>query len=466
MQTKNLKYTNILLPTFFYFSSYFMILSIDYQILINEVCIQINSDNCNSSDVSSKTSYLMTFISLIGSIPCILLSGVYSSIADKYGRKNVIIMPIIGLFIKIFILLYVNILHPTYFFLLYLFSSFITGILGSQVIFNMGIFTYVADTYVADTYVADTYGSNILNRSNAYSIVELCIIVPKIVGFLLSGLLSKYYGFIITLLVILTFNIFSFIFAYIIPESLPKKIDVELKIKNTFYNLKLLLFDSNIVIRLLSFAYFLFYFCLIGSTGLDILYFKHKFQWGSDRIGYYQAIEGAIGVFSILLICKISNIYNKFTLFHWVAIGYFFRIVFWSFIGFSNSVELIYIALPFLVLTGSISPYTRTIISNNMVYEEQTKIFAAFSTLQNFPTVMIPLLDICYSISVTNNLSWVVYQLMSFLVCISLIATLYSINTPEFNIISFKNNNKLLENTNTNTNNNNNNNNNENEEII
>lgn len=437
MQTKMIKYNNILLPTLFYFSSYFMILSIDYQILINEVCFQMDRINCNTADVSSYTSYLMTFISLTGSIPSILLSGVYSGIADKYGRKFVIIMPIIGIFIKIIILLYVNILHPTYFFLLYLLSSFISGILGSQVIFNMGIFTYTVDAS----------NSNIINRSKSYSMVELCIIVPKIIGFLLSGLISKYYGFVITLFVILTFNIFSFIFAYIIPESLPKRIDDDLKIINTFRNLKLLLYDSNIIIKLLSFAYFLFYFCLIASSGLDILYFKHKFQWGSDSIGYYQAIEGAISSISMLFICKISNTYNKLTIIHWIGIGYFFRILFWLLIGFSNSVNVIYYALPFLLLTGSISPYTRAIISNNIVYEEQTKILSAFSTLQNFPTAMIPLLDICYSVSVTNNLSWIVYLSMSFLLCISFITTLYSINTPEFNIISFKNNNnKLLEN--------------------
>ena len=138
MKKQIVNYKNILLPTFFYYASYFMTLSLNYQILLNEVCIQMNhDDDCSNSKVSSHTSYLMTFISLTVSFPPLLLSGIYSSIADKYGRKIVIIMPIIGIFIKVLILLYVNILHPTYFFSLYLLGSFIYGLLVSQVNFNM-----------------------------------------------------------------------------------------------------------------------------------------------------------------------------------------------------------------------------------------------------------------------------------------------------------------------------------------
>ena len=136
-QLQYISYTNILLPTIFYFCSYFMILSLSYQILINEVCLELEEDDCYSSKVSAYTSFLLIFISLASSIPTLLLSGIYSSIADKYGRKVVIIMPIVGLFIKILMLLYVNILHPKYYFLLYLFSSLISGILGSQINFNM-----------------------------------------------------------------------------------------------------------------------------------------------------------------------------------------------------------------------------------------------------------------------------------------------------------------------------------------
>jgi len=58
---------------------------------------------------------------------------------------------------------------------------------------------------------------------------------------------------------------------------------------------------------------------------------------------------------------------------------------------------------------------------------------------------MIPLLDICYSISVNNNLSWLIYQIMSFLMCVSFITTLCAKNRHEFNIVSFEANDVLLE---------------------
>jgi MFS family permease len=430
-----MSYKYMLLPTFFYYYSHFIILSLSYQILLGEVCLQMNEHDCTSSEVSSHTSYLMIFISLTLSFPPLLLSGIYASIADKYGRKTVIIMPIIGIFIKIVILLYINILHPTYFFSLYLFSSFVYGILGSQVIFNMGIFTYIADI----THL------NISSRSKSYSIIELCIIIPKILGFLLSGLLSKYYGFTVPLLLTLIFTVFSLICVCIIPESLSSRRDVSFKLTNTYYNLKLLFVQSNIVIKLLSLAYFLFYFCLIGSSNLDILYFKYKFHWSSDYMGYYQTIEGVIGSFSVLLIYNLSNIYSNISVIHWIAIGYLCRAVYWCLVGFANTDNLLYIAVPFLLFTGVISPYTRTIISNSINKDDQAKSFIVFSTIQNLPALMIPLLDICYSISVNNNLSWLIYQIMSFLMCVSFITTLCAKNRHEFNIVSFEANDVLLE---------------------
>jgi len=84
-----------------------MILSLNYQVLLNEVCKQMNESDCTNSNVSAHTSYIITFISLTLSFPPLLLSGIYSSIADKYGRKVVIIMPIVGIFVKILTLLYV-----------------------------------------------------------------------------------------------------------------------------------------------------------------------------------------------------------------------------------------------------------------------------------------------------------------------------------------------------------------------
>jgi MFS family permease len=436
IQSQNINYTNILLPTILYFASYFMILSLSYQILINEVCLEINEDDCYSSKVSSHTSYLLIFISLAGSIPTLLLSGIYSSIADKYGRKVVIIMPIAGLFIKILMLLYVNILHPKYYFFLYLFAYLISGILGSQINFNMGIFTYTADTTQLNTD----------SRSKSYTIVEICMISPKILGYLLSGLLAKYYGFTIPLLLTLIFTILSFTIMFIIPETLNNINDnIEFKLINTYNNLKILFGHSNNIIKLLSIAYFLFYFCLIGSNSLDILYFKHKFGWDSDFIGYYETAEGIINSFSMLLICNYGNLYDKFNLIHWIAIGYFFRTIFWSLVGFSNSIKSIYIAIPFLIFTGVISPYTRTLISNNVNQTNQAKSFTAFSTLQNLSMLMVPLLNICYSIGVKNNLSGIVYQIMAGIVFISFIIILYILNIPESQIITFKNENKLLE---------------------
>ena len=333
-------------------------------------------------------------------------------------------------------LLYVNISHPKYYFILYLFVSLISGILGSQINFNMGIFTYTADTTQLNT----------SNRSKSYTIVEICMISPKILAYLSSGLLAKYYGFTLPLILALIFVILSFIKICIIPETLTNiNTNVDFNLINTYNNLKLLFDHSNISIKLLSIAYFLFYFCLIGSNSLDILYFKHKFGWDSDFIGYYETAEGIIISFSMLLICNYGYLYNKFNLIHWIVIGYFFRIIFWSLVGFADSIQSIYIAIPFLIFTGVISPYTRTLISNNVNQDNQAKSFTAFSTLQNLSMLMVPLLNICYSISVKNNLSGLVYQIMAGLVFISFMIVLYILHIPEFEIISFKNENKLLE---------------------
>ena len=399
MQPHPIRYTNILAPTVFYFASYFSTLSLSSQIFIHEVCLEMKEDDCYGATISTRASNRLLFISLAASVPTLFMSGLYSSVADKYGRKVVIIMPIVGLFVRIVTLLYVHLLHPPFYFGMYFLSSFISGILGSQINFNMGIFTYTSDTTQ----------QNPSSRSTAFTVVEICMMTPKIASYFVAGLLVNNYGFTVPLLVSLLFTSASFVSVCLIPESLNRlQESVEFNLLNAYTNLNLLFTGSDHVKRL-SLAYFLFYFCLVGSSSIDILYFKYKFEWGPDFIGYYESAEGILTSASMALICHCGQI----PLARWVAIGYFFRMLFWILVGFAHSMKTIFIALPFLLFTGAVSPYTRTLVSTNINQENVAKSFTAFSTLQNTSMLMTPILNICYSVGVQHHLPGLVYQMMS-----------------------------------------------------
>ena len=137
---------------------------------------------CDSSLISSKASIFSTYLSVIVGIPGLLLIGFYGSFANRFGLKLTLLVPVVG---NIFYLLgiYFSLLFPNYSHLLLTFGSCISGLSGARNTFIMAAFTYVAES------------SSITERSQLFNILEACIYSSRIVGPLIVGEVTKWFGF-------------------------------------------------------------------------------------------------------------------------------------------------------------------------------------------------------------------------------------------------------------------------------
>ncbi len=106
------------------------------------------------------------------------------------------------------------------------------------------------------------------------------------------------------------------------------------------------------------------------------------------------------------------------------------RAIFWILFGLSTSIYMLYGILTLTLVTGSITPYTRTILSNSVDHEYQAKMFSGFSAMESISSLVSPLFSVGYAITVG---SWdtCMFYLMSAINLISLSLILYVIYTPE-----------------------------------
>ena len=173
----------IILPIFFYFFTLFSILPLTYQVIIDQTCISLDVDDCSDSEVSSKASLTVLYANTATYLPGLLTTGFYSSVANIYGRKIVMIISLFGLMVYAFLFAYVVFKEPAAYMEIIIFASFVMGITGTYTTFMMGAFSYVADTTAP------------ASRTRAYSITESCLYIGKIVGPLASGLWAHSFGF-------------------------------------------------------------------------------------------------------------------------------------------------------------------------------------------------------------------------------------------------------------------------------
>lgn len=80
---------------------------------------------------------------------------------------------------------------------------------------------------------------------------------------------------------------------------------------------------------------------------------------------------------------------------------------------------MVFAALPLLLFTGPVTPYTRTILSNSVRLSEQAQVFAAFSAIESVGTLLSPLFGYGFSATVQRGLAGLMFEVMA---CLSLLA--------------------------------------------
>jgi MFS family permease len=323
-----ISYRNVLPPTLFYFAVLFGLAPLFTQVMIAEVCHQkgYDDDDCDGSEVSSVASVYVAINSICLYLPTILTTGPYGAVANRYGRKPVLISGLVGIIVLVSGYMYIALVRTESFFAITASASLICGMSGGYSSFIMGIFSYAADTT----------SHNIALRKQSYPVTEACIFIPKLFCPVLTGIWAASYGFILPLLTGVIIGFMGLVWVLFIPESLPLDSDcrlapMSLHPLSTFYNIAYL-FKQEVTtgrspIPFISVAFSMAFACYIGFGPVMLLYAKHKYNWGPDLIGYYEGIDGGISAFSMLCFPYIVKAVTKreHTLISYIQVGYLFR---------------------------------------------------------------------------------------------------------------------------------------------
>jgi len=324
----DVSYHYVLPVTALYFIVLFGCYPLQLQVLIAAICHHTDSDDCDSSSVSSQASMLSAYCDIASYAPTILLTGVYGSIANRYGRKICLIIPLVGLLVYVAASLFIAALKPAQFEIIAILSTLVMGICGGYSTFIMAIFSYTADCTAL----------NLAERRNSYPITEGCIFLPKLVGPVCAGIWASYYGFVYPLALGVALCVIALIWSCCIPESLPlhsecRKAPLSLHPLRTFQNIAYLFQHKpkcgSSPLPLLSLAFCLYYTAYVGFAPVFVMYVKHVFNWGPDLIGYYDGADGGVHAFSMLFVPAMFTyaVGREFRLVSWIHAGYMVRYV-------------------------------------------------------------------------------------------------------------------------------------------
>lgn len=323
-----LSYTKVLPPTVCYFAILFGCAPLFTQVIIKQVCHEKgkDEDDCDGSDVSSAAALIAAVNSTCLYLPTILTTGPFGAIANRYGRKPVLLSSLIGIIVLVATYLYVSVARSDHFFLLTATASFIAGMSGGYSSFIMAIFSYAADTTA----------NNPSLRKQSYPVTEACIFIPKIFCPVLTGIWAASYGFALPLLAGTVLAVIGAAWVLFIPESLPldsdcRDIPLSLNPLSTIVNISYLFkhdpTSGKSPIPHISVAFSMALCCMVGFATTMLLYAKHKFHWGPDSIGFFDGVEGIITAFSMLCLPAIVKTASdrEYSLLAWVQTGYLFR---------------------------------------------------------------------------------------------------------------------------------------------
>lgn len=323
----NICYQNMIFPTFMYFLVLFASIPLSYQAIIQQICNEDQGGNdCSSAHVTSRASIVIVYCNIATYAPGLLTTGLYSSVANIYGRKSVMIISLVGVIIYSLLYCFIVMFDPKFYVALAIVASFVMGISGSYTTYIMGAFSYVADS------TAHTPEE----RNRAYSVTESCLYLGKIVGPMIAGLYASYFGYIVPFLSAAVLSALAVASIIYIPESLPLDAATRgqalvLNPLQVVANIQLLFTHSPELGRSplpsVATAFFLYYFALMGFVTVVYVYMKHAFGWGTLYFGIYDSVNGAIQAVSMLYVPHLIHriIGRELRLVTWVHIGYFCR---------------------------------------------------------------------------------------------------------------------------------------------
>lgn len=457
------RFSLILVPSTLFFLSVFITLPLASQVVISLVCKDRNSiedDDCSSTAVSKYSSLVALYSEFALNVPSFFSAGFYGLVANRYGRKICMTIPILGYLAYMICVCYVCYYEPPYYVATILIGCILFGLCGSFNTFQMATFSYLSDI---------TASKPMQERARFYSILEGFLYISKVIGPLMGGIWAKKRGFFEPLVFSFFITVAALVWticfvkeSYITPSSssisnsdlasykptsnviLDQSVvtssvyNIKYKVEEvdddgdesnsnsnnktensepvsifsfantfkTFLNIKWLMTKRShsgiSPVPFLFTAFFFFYITVMAEGFITIFYLKLQFKWDSDYIGYFLATEAFIQILSMVAVPELVHWIRGRTVpdVVWILLGYLSRVYFVGLFPLVTDIKSLYALTALLILSGPPTPRTRSVISNSVPQRQQTKALSAFSAIQALSLMVSPVFTAGYAASI------------------------------------------------------------------
>ncbi|XP_057695902.1 proton-coupled folate transporter [Corythoichthys intestinalis] len=328
-------------------------------------------------EVETLTAHWNLYINLAGFSVGLLVVPLLGSWSDSAGRRPVLIIPNLGLFLQVAVYLVVMYLKlPVVYFLV---GRLISGLTGDFNAILAACFAYVADT------------SDRSSRTFRVAVLESCIGLSGMFASIIGGHWKRMQGYIYPFWLVLATSLASALYAFLfVPESVKK--DPSAKLLTVRHHKALWhIFssggseDKGKFSRCKLWLYMLCFFLVvtvhIGSRELYVLYeLSPPLCWDPTFIGYGSAV---------LHLCYLSSLLGLKILLLWLEDSWVAVISLASNItgllvfSFADSTLLMFTGYGFLFFFVAMTPVLRSKLSKLVSQSEQGALFSAVACVES-----------------------------------------------------------------------------------
>ncbi|KAK3091788.1 hypothetical protein FSP39_022621 [Pinctada imbricata] len=340
----------------------------------------ITAEEKHISDVvQEKVSQWSIYFSLGSGIPCLVATSIFSSLSDRYGRKRLLFLSLLGICLKMVLCsFFIYYKFNIYYFVL---VGFVEGCSGNWITVLSVSFAYVADLTANGKY-----------RSIAIAIYELVLNLGFYSGSLSAGLLIKYFNGYFYPSVISTAAIFlALVTVMFLPETSHDKNVV--KNSNIFGQMKDLMrifmkkSQNGDNLRLKYFFCITSLVCIwipqIGGGSTELYYnLSYPICFNAEDVSFYTAIKGSSQQFITVMfirIFQICDIRDETT----AAVSCIFGIAHYVVYGFAKTKETLFIVAAIYTLKFACVPILRSTMSKLTPGDKQGSVFGAIAFFEN-----------------------------------------------------------------------------------
>ena len=290
-----------------------------------------------------------------------LCSPILGRISDRYGRRPVLLISLLGLGLDYLLL------ATTSSYTVFLIGRIIAGICGAS--FS------TANAYIADVSLPQ-------NRARNFGMVGAMFGIGFIIGPALGGLLSERIGIHGPFYVSAALSLINFLYGLLVlPESLPKERRRDFKLKDANPIKTLEFFGRHTMVRKLVPTFALLLVAGQAIQGIWSYFVKERYGWDDGEIGLSLAIVGL--VVGIIQGGVTGRVVKKYGLVKTIFIGLVFNGTGLFLFGLATEGWMVLTILVPYALGGIAGPALQSILSNAVPDNEQGELQGSLVSLQS-----------------------------------------------------------------------------------